>query len=61
MLIDMEQLLFTLALDDDQEKALMGLADKAQQQLEQLNKTTKAMDEELKVILHTLIKYYKSH
>jgi len=61
MLSDLENMLFSLGLDDDQEKALMQLADKATEQLVNLNQTTNDLDSELNVILDSLNEYYDSH
>lgn len=61
MLSDLENMLFSLGLDDDQEKSLMQLADKATEQLVNLNQTTNDLDSELNVILESLNKYYDSH
>ncbi|WP_042145471.1 MULTISPECIES: hypothetical protein [unclassified Pseudoalteromonas] len=61
MLSELEDMLFSLGLDDDQEKALMQLADKATEQLVSLNQTTNDLDSELNVILDSLNEYYQSH
>ncbi|SFC15779.1 response regulator [Pseudoalteromonas denitrificans] len=61
MLTNLEDMLFSLGLDDDQEKALMSLADHASEQLETLNKSTKDLDSELGLIVKSLNEFYHSH
>jgi len=54
MVSELEEMLFGLGLEEDQEKALLKLADNATYQLEQSNRSTAELDAELGVILESL-------
>jgi CheY-like chemotaxis protein len=54
MLNQLENMLFGLGLDEDQEKALLSLADSASLKLEESNRSTGALDDELTVIIESL-------
>ena len=54
MVSELEEMLFGLGLEEDQEKALLKLADNATCQLEQSNRSTAELDAELGVILESL-------
>jgi len=54
MLSGLENMLFGLGLEDDQEKALVQLADGASEKLAQSNRSTTELDAELGVILESL-------
>ncbi len=60
MVTELEQMLFGLGLDDDQEDQLMKLASKTTLELEKSSKTTKSLEDELGVILECLYEFLKS-
>jgi len=57
MVSNLEEMLFSLGLEEDQEKKLMGLADQTSNELEDLNQSTKDLDKELGVILESLYQF----
>jgi len=57
MVSNLEDMLFGLGLEEDQEKKLMGLADKTSLDLEVLNQSTQDLDKDLDVILESLYKF----
>ncbi|MET1257134.1 response regulator [Aliikangiella maris] len=54
MLNELERMLFSLGLDDDQERKLMALADKTSRRLNDNNAQNEQLDNELGVILEAL-------
>ncbi|WP_444997177.1 response regulator [Aliikangiella sp. IMCC44359] len=54
MLDELESMLFSLGLDDDQERKLIQLADRTSIKLNESNEDTKKLDSELGVILEAL-------
>ena len=57
MVIDLEEMLFGLGLDDDQEKRLMGLAEKTTLKLDDAKSHTQDLSGELGVILEKLYSF----
>lgn len=60
MLNKLENMLFGLGLDDDQEKKLMKLANNTSEQLVEITEATHALDCELGVILESLYQFLAS-
>jgi hypothetical protein len=60
MIGKLEDMLFSLGLEDDQEKKLMDLASTASLQLEDVNQATDTLDTELGVILESLYTFLAS-
>lgn len=60
MLSELENMLFSLGLEEDQEKKLMQLANVASLQLDDLNESTNDLDSELGVILESLYNFLAS-
>ncbi len=57
MVIDLEEMLFGLGLEDDQERRLMGLAEQTSLKLEHAKSHTKDLSSELGVILEKLYSF----
>ena len=57
MVSNLEEMLFSLGLEEDQEKKLMNLADETSIELGKLNKHTKNLDKDLGVILESLYEF----
>jgi len=57
MLNELENMLFGLGLDEDQEKQLMALANQSSSQLQELQGTTKDLDSDLGIIVTSLQKF----
>ncbi len=57
MLTDLEEMLFSLGLEEDQEKKLMSLADQTSDELHELNVANKNLDEELGLVLDSLYNF----
>lgn len=60
MISQLESMLFSLGLDEDQENELMRLADQTTTRLEELNRSTQDLDTELGVILESLYSFFES-
>ena len=53
-------MLFSLGLEEDQEKKLMALADKTSLEIENLNQSSLTLDKELDVILESLLDFFST-
>jgi CheY-like chemotaxis protein len=60
MITELESILFSLGLDDDQEKILMALAYRANEQLDQSRGSTKELERELGIVLEGLYEILSS-
>ena len=60
LVTNLESMLFSLGLEEDQEKKLMALADKTSLEIENLNQSSLTLDKELDVILESLLDFFST-